>query len=268
MKQLIVTGLLGLIFFSCAYAQIDSSKVQVLGYVYDQKDMDRLTFVHIVNIESGLGVISDTSGFFKIKMTHADTLLFQSLGYESKLFSLPDSNQSKTLFVNIAMAPTTFKIREIDIMALSNKSQFKHDFIHLKTENNTKKIMIPGVTKYLEREERVLPVQYTAMSPITALYYSFSKKGKSLHKYMRLLEEDAVNEKVAEKYNEDVLFDLSRFSEDTLQAFYKHLDLSNQYILKTDEYNIYKRVLDSVPLYRLRLSNDTAFFNTQFDTDF
>lgn len=250
------------------FAQSDTTNVKVVGYVFAENNKEKLPFVHIVHAESGLGVISDTSGFFKIALKTSDTLIFRCMGYKSRTFALSDTTNSNVAFVTVPMQQNTFNLNQVDVMALSNKSQFKRDFINLKVENNEMRIMIPGVTKYLEREERVIPVQYTAMSPITALYFKYSKAGKSLQKFQDLLKQDAIAEQVAEKYNQKVLHKLSDFSGDTLQAFFDYMHLSNSYLLKSDEYDIYKRVLDSVPLYKLRLSSDTAFYNSQFKFGF
>lgn len=268
MQMKLLLLIIALIWGCTASAQSNGNQIKILGYVFAEKENEKLPFVHVLNTQNGLGVISDTAGFFTIHIAPTDTLIFQCLGYEPTTYFVSDTVQTNAIFINVPMQQTTFKLQQIDVMALSDKSQFKHDFIHLKVPNNEMRIIIPGVTKYLERKERVIPVQYTAMSPISAMYYRFSKTGKSLQKYIDLLEQDAIASKAAQKYNKQVVYDLSGFTTDTLNAFYDYMNLTNNYILKTDEYHIYKRVLDSLPLYKLRLSTDTAFYNQQFDFDF
>ncbi|MBI9068305.1 MAG: hypothetical protein JEZ09_13510 [Salinivirgaceae bacterium] len=264
MKKLILVLILFVGAFFKMFGQNDANIVRIAGLVFSEKYNTKAAYVHIVNKRSGMGVISDSVGIFKINIQKTDTLLFHCLGFEGRIFTIPDTVSSKVLFASINLKPISYNIDEIDVMALTSKNQFKYDFVNMESDLTEKRIMIPGVTKYLEKEESIYPVAFTGMSPITALYYHFSKEGKSLNKLVELREQDEIDRKVALKYNNDVLFDISGYSEDTLQAFYNHLQFTNSYVLSAESYSIYKRINDSLPLFNLHLSKDTAFFSKCF----
>lgn len=233
-------------------AQINEKQVRLAGLISVGDSVSTPPYVHIVNICTGAGVISDSLGLFKITMQKKDSLLFRCIGYDDKIFKFSDTIQSTTIFVKIDLSQTTYYIDVIDVYALNRISQFKYDFLQIPIpEGKVYELYIEGISqkkkyKWMLPEPSIIPSS-GGMSLISALYYMWSDKGKSIVEYIRLVEEEDGNIKIDRKFNIALLSDFTGFTGDTLIDFRIFLDFNRSYLLKTSGYDIFKKVKEKLP---------------------
>jgi len=228
-------------------SQTDSLEIRLAGIINATDTMEQTPFVHIINMRTGRGVISDSLGIFKTKLIKTDTLLFRCLGFEDSFIQLPDSIKSTICFLEVVLSPTSYNLGVVDIIALSRESQFRYDFLNMPPDKNAweRQIIIPGVTRseyqWIRKEEKFKPKK-TFDGPISALYFKFSDEGKSLMKLAELLEEDEKQEIIDEKFNKELLAGFTGYSGGKLDRFYQSLNFSSQYLFETPAYDIFLRV--------------------------
>lgn len=247
MRHLLLTITLVLTTLTSGKAQTDSLEIRLAGIIQATDSARETPFVHIINVRTGKGVISDSLGIFKIKLMKNDTLLFRCLGFDDSFITLPDSLVSTICFLEVILSPVSYQLDVVDIYSLSRANQFRYDFIHLPPDKNAweRQIIIPGVTRdkyqWIRKNEKFNPKK-TFNGPISALYFKFSNEGKSLMKLAELLEEDEKLAIIHEKFNKTLLAEFTQYSGEKLNQFYLYLNFSQNYLLESNGYDIFLRV--------------------------
>ncbi len=247
MKKLFLALLVFSTTFISGKAQTDSLEIRLAGIIRATVPGEQTPFVHIINLRTGKGVISDSVGIFRTKLYKTDSLLFRCLGFEDSFIQLPDSIHSTICFMEVILSPTSYNLGVVDIFALSRENQFRYDFINLPPDKNAweKQIIIPGVTRsdyqWMRKEEKFNPKK-TFNGPISALYFKFSDEGKSLMKLAELLDEDEKQELINKKFNKKLLSEFTNYSGEKLDRFYQFINFSQQYLLENNAYDIFIKV--------------------------
>lgn len=253
--------LLGLVFYLDANSQIDSLPVRLAGRVESVDSAFQLPYVHVINKRTGMGVITDTVGVFKTTLLASDTLIFRCMGFDDRFYTLPDSLNSNYLFVKLNMGPKSYRIKEVEVLALTPQHQFKYDFINMPIKEQdwpNQDLYIEGVNNpnYRKLREAERPIYPTYVGGPLAWAYKMSSKSKSLEELARLVNEDRMLEAANKKYNMDILGEFTGFTGDTLFAFFTFLGFSAKYIFDTPEYNIYLEILRKIPQFEAHIKSN------------
>lgn len=185
-----------------------------------------MPFVFVINKSNGNGTASDNQGRFSLLCTDQDTLLFSYVGYART--SLPVSKMQSSangeyrivlhrMPVNLsAVTVTAFKIKPYE-------REYMKDVIARSEMRNIDKFN----------------------SPFTALYMQYSKEGKQVRKLAEIFENLLVEEQVQRKLNPEILRRLTGDEHIDYAAFRKYcFQLSNDYILHHDGFELYTKVMD------------------------
>ena len=255
MKTRFTIGLILLLGASTGFAQVDDLPVRLAGVIYTDDSTRNTPFVHIINLRTGMGVISDSIGFFKISLLKTDTLLLRCIGFEDKFFNLSDTLTTTVLFVEIRLSETSYLLDVVDVLALSRLNQFKYDFVNIPLLEDAwaNKIIIPGVNKVTYKwkhdNEDFNPKQ-GLNGPASILYYLWSDEGKSLRKYADLINNEESNRLIDEKFNIKLLSEFTGFTGDTLIDFKLFLNYSRSYLLSNSGYDIFLDVQNKLPEFK------------------
>ncbi|MDA3890399.1 MAG: hypothetical protein PF517_01915 [Salinivirgaceae bacterium] len=251
-----ITILSFILFYALnTFAQVDSLPIRLAGVIYSADTTVDNSYVHIINKRTGLGTISDSMGIFKTTLLKSDTLIFRALGYKDKIFALPDTLLSAVLFVEIKLQETSYLLDVIDILALSRMNQFCYDFTNMRLPTNEweNQFIIPGVSrknyKWIRDDERVIPKQMLP-SPISAIYNAFSDREKSIKKCLELINNEAGDKIIEEKFNMKMLSEFTGFTGDTLIDFKLFLNFSRSFLLSNDAYKIFVTVKNKLPEFK------------------
>lgn len=235
-----------LLSVSFAYGQTDSTEIKFFGKIISSDYNYNTSYVHIINLSTGRGVISDSIGNFSLKILRTDTLRLTCLGFKTLRVTIPDSVTSKTYFLLIKMIPISYMIKDVNALALTTKSQFIYDFTHIPVDLKAlePEIVIPGVTNpnYRILRDAKRPIYPTYIGGITRFIAKRQKKHKILKKISDLTKQDKLAKQVSYKYNMDILAVISKYKNDTLLAFFTFLHFTPEYISKASIYDIYDRV--------------------------
>ena len=84
---------------------------QVEGFVSDAKDGNRIPFTHVVNLNTAVGVLTDTNGFFRIDAQQDDVLQFSHIGYFSQTITIDESSQINVVLYSDPQLLTEIVVR-------------------------------------------------------------------------------------------------------------------------------------------------------------
>jgi hypothetical protein len=156
--------------------------------------------------------MSDAYGDFKITANVNDSISFSAIGYETLTIAITDSMY--TYGHIIKLKPTTYVLQEVVI----------HPFFEF-----------PSISKW-EIYTKPLPGQGginipTGISPITFLYNQFSKEGRQKRYYKSLINGTADFLIIGEKFNGELVSQLTGLRDDELVKFMSWCNFSKDFLL-------------------------------------
>jgi hypothetical protein len=127
--------------------------------------------------------------------------------------------------------------------------------VNLELPDNGVNPQIKNIIKYTDYQPVMAPSK-SIMNPASFVYNIVSKQAKDIHKYFELEEESKITDQVREKYNEQIVKNLTGLEDDEVVRFMKFCDFKNEYILRLDEYKLYSEILLRLDDFK-KLQNDS-----------
>jgi len=110
--------------------------VQFSGVVVDKDSVQKIPFVAILIKRSSGGTIADNSGYFSFIAVPGDTILFQTIGYKTNYYVLPDTlTADKYSWIHVMSRDTT-KLKQFVFYSWPSKEQFRAAFLKLDIADN------------------------------------------------------------------------------------------------------------------------------------
>ena len=114
-------------------AQVDSvhrssSPLTLSGIVISSDSVSVLPYTSIFANQHPQGVISDSTGFFKLEVYPSDTLTFSAVGYKTAQFVIPDHLIGQQYSLVQAMVRDTILLEEVTIYSFPTTSEFMESF--------------------------------------------------------------------------------------------------------------------------------------------
>lgn len=220
--------------------------------ILDTTNRNCLPFVYIFNESQRVGTISDSTGSFKIKAATGDTLALISLGYLGKRIIL--SENSPTGKHPIFLQPRYYEIAEVKIVLPRTYEQFKKALLELEPEEpftiaglpNTKQREIPLLldTNYLQS------TGFAISSPISYLYYNFSKEEQSKRKVQYLTKEEREQVRIDKKFNRELIQRMTGLVGEEITDFIVFCNFSHKYLYEATELEILMRIDQKFKAYQ------------------
>lgn len=207
------------VFVACsALAQ----QITVKGTVYDKDSISPMTYAYAVNKNTSTGTITDEGGKFSLQIHLGDTLAFSYLGYSvTKFFThlMKDSVKNSALNLKIYLKQ---KVTELKPILIATHAISKE----------AKELYEGRIGEYQRGIESPLA------SPISGLYYTFSKRGKQLQKLSVLYQQLLIEEMKEQRISSEKIRAIT--GNDTLDTkdFLNNCFLPDQFILSSSDYEL------------------------------
>lgn len=218
------TGIYIIIFFwllttlsSGLYAQ----SLVLKGYVTEKDSTTTIPFAYVVNKKNGVGTVTSDKGYFEIKAQPSDTLLISCIGYIARKIEarlLIDRQGSKP-YVKVILFAKTYNLNTVMVRPrelTQNQKSFYERFINVPR---------PALT-----------------SPVSALYYEYSKEGRERQKLIEIYKKELFFERAERRlayFFSVKKIDLSKFDQ---RAFIMFCKLSEEMIYYANDYDLYYKV--------------------------
>lgn len=255
-QSVIHTGLLRSITFlilivqglsSGLTAQSEDRATLLRGFVVDERDSTAIPNVHIINLNRVRGSTSRTDGSFTIMVNPGDSILFQAIGFVSDTLKItPEILLSRDKII-VPLIDKTYQLPTVDVYPWATFAEFKYAFLNFEDPDPPVELNLPNIEFQPEPGERVGIV---IPGPITALYDQFSRRGREMAKYREVSQEAELARRASRVVNPDIVKRLTGIeSEQEYYIFLDFCNISNDYIISTQEYQVYQRILQCYKLY-------------------
>jgi hypothetical protein len=213
-------------------AQSPTIWVNVEGEILEAESGNPVPYVHISNLTTGLGTVSNTEGRFWVRIESTDTLLFSAIGYESYAFMLEPDQPSRRLRVTIEMNTSTQVLKPVKIFAYRSEEHLKQALIEMEVPESEPEVgmQIPGIRSAPGANPSV-----TLSGPISFFYNKFSRKVKAQKKLQKDIQ---YRDLLKSKYNEQVVMELTGLPEDKVEEFMNFCKIDEAFIVKSTPYDI------------------------------
>lgn len=237
-----------LLFSLGTKAQKKDSLITLYGKLYDSKDFSPIEFAHVINLDSPYATISDSSGFFDIKLHARDTLHITSIGYHDK--TLTFNEFLPAVFRSISMQQRAYDIKSVKITPWGSYQDFKHNFITLEIDGPEEDVH-PLLWRSLPRKPaEPEPHHPDVFNPVSYLYDVFSGKREERIKYNEILSKEAKQKRIRSKYNKEIVSNLTGLEGEELDRFMEFCNFTEEELLNKKGYKILKEVKRKYQLFK------------------
>ncbi len=194
--------------------------------VLETDSITAMPFVFIINKSNGNGTVSDNEGRFYISVSEQDTLLFSFVGYAKTSIPVSQIKKGTNGILRVYLNRMPINLNTVNVTSFKIKPyerEYMKDII-----NRSQMSTISAFN-----------------SPFSALYMQYSKEGRQVRKLAQIFEELMVEEQVQQKLSPEILRRLTGDNELDYAMFRKYcFQLSNDYILSHDGFELYTKVMD------------------------
>jgi len=234
--------------FSLDLSAINSQEPFPLkGFVIDERDSAAISNVHIINLNRIRGTTSDNTGAFTIWAKEGDSIMFQAVGFLNDTLRVTADIIEKREKIFILMKEKIYQLPTVEVLPYATFQEFKYAFLNFEDPDPPFELDLPPLDFQPDPGENpgiVIP------GPITALYDRFSRRGRELARFRELTEEAEVARRASRIVNYDIIRRLTGIeSEQEYYIFMDFCNISNDYIVNTKEYIVYKRILQCYEQY-------------------
>ncbi len=240
-----------------SFAQHESSDlISLNGEVVNASDNSPVPFVHIINTSTSKGTASNSEGRFSIQMSATDTLLFSAIGFEKYVFTLVEDIETKSINMTIVLDGSSMELEPVKIFAYKDEQSFKRAIINMDVpEEKSNRMQLDGFYYGPRKESKISALN----NPISFIASRISKKEKEKRKYAKVTAEyDKWIANVYQKYNPQLIQEITLLPEDQVEDFMKFCKLSDSFISLSSEYEVVVAIH--------RCLDEYAFSDTPKDT--
>lgn len=117
--------------FGQTKASEQSRLIQFSGVVVSSDSLQPIPFANVMIRNARRGTITDFYGFFSIVAMKGDTIDFQSVGYKTAGYILPDSLNDQHYSIIQVLMLDTIELKEFVVHPWPSRDEFKRAFVEL-----------------------------------------------------------------------------------------------------------------------------------------
>ncbi len=213
---LIVYGL-----FGSGSNQLFAQGIVIKGYITEKDTISTIPFAYVVNKKNGTGTVCSDKGYFELSAQLNDTILISSIGFVAR------------------------KIATKDILELPTFKAKRSIVLFSKTYNLNTVIINPRELSENQKsvyERFINQPQPSLTSPISALYYEYSKEGRERKKLVEIYKRELFFEKTEKRL--DYFFAVKKVDLTTFdaRAFILFCRITEDFVEEATDYEFYYKV--------------------------
>lgn len=237
-------------------AQVDSTERIVLsGTILDDSLGIVIPFAHLWNERSRMGSISSDSGRFSIKIRSQDTIYFSALGYYNEKILVIDSAEYQ--YVAVRLRPKKYVINEVIVRRFGSYESFKQEVLNYRvpetqTDYLREHLHMSAATAALEADrERIIKDKMNGgnsgfgfTSPLGA---GVNREKERMAKLRELKRRQYI---INQKFNRELVANITKLHGDTLTQFIAYCDFSEEYLYRTNSFSIVEAIYQKFSAYQ------------------
>ncbi len=212
----------------------------VMGTIRNSTNYEPISFAQVKNEMLRTKTISDEQGQYIMHVNRGDLLKITAIGFIDGFYIVSDTTKFIEDFP-IQLKPRIYELKEYTLTPYKTVMQFKHAFAQLELPESklSPDLNIPQIKHHLPDENGDDLGGVSFMSPISALYNTFSHKGKMDKKYRMVLANDTKSKVVHKRFNRNIVANIVHFDTDEdLDAFIEFCRFDFSFLLNATEYQL------------------------------
>ncbi len=233
--------------------------------VFDGITFQPLAGVSVYNMNTGKFSFTDKDGRFKVQVSMHDTLVFSKSIYRQLLLEVTDDvlNGMTDLFLYYKVT----MLKEVRILAINPSYEgFKQDIIQMKLPDYYTRVQDVHLSDfekanaaYKENGNLLTLGGSVTTSPITFLYEKFSRKSKMTRLYNEMLSYEDEVERVQDKYNREIVKELTGLDGQELLDFMMYCRFSYYDLVRWSDEDIKARIKNRLLEYQYNKIKDAGY---------
>ena len=241
-------------FILIIFSQLFYAQVRVVGVIENDADSKPISNVHVINLNSVVGTISNKEGVFEIDANVNDTLFFSYLGFKSiKVRVTNDLIRFKN--TKIKLTELAYALEEIIVTPYKLTGYLEIDAKNVPISNSYR-YSIPGLpTKGYEAGSRnpgaISKVFGAIFNPVDFLYNLFGKKPKQLKKLQLMKDDFRIRELLNTKFDRETLVELLQIQKFDLDEILRNCSYSESFIVGANDLQILEAISQCYEEFKL-----------------
>jgi len=235
--------------FGKGYSQSDI-KHNLSAFVQNAANDKVLEGVHVINLNTVKGTVTDASGNFELEVHVDDILYFSHLGFEP-LKTRVSNDWINLGNVVVQLTEVGIALEEVLILANGLTGFLDIDYKNIPINLNYK-YQITGLTTGYEgsdKTSRLSRVVKTIASPINRLQSIFSKSDHQLKKLRKIKEDDQIIDLLRSKFSRETLSTLLNISEVDINTILRNCKYSKSFIKTANDLQILNAISECYEEY-------------------
>ena len=228
--------------------------IEVTGIVQNSANDALLSRVHIINLSSVKGVITNAKGEFKINAKVNDTLYFSYLGFEPQK-EVVTNDWVKYGNINVALTEIGIALQEVLVTGNNLTGYLEIDVKNIPIYNNNNRYSISGLNSGYEGGSSsptgVGRAVKAIMNPITSVYNIFARKPNELKKLRQVKEDDEIRNLLQDKFDRETLTTLLQIDKVDIDDILRQCNYSKQFIKTANDLQILDAIGECYEEYKV-----------------
>jgi hypothetical protein len=233
-----------------AQSSTDSTVIHISGKLRDENDQP-ISNAIIINKATKKGTFGKPDGSFDIQCMRSDTLAITSLGFQTRNVCYADSLTGQAFQLKLYLDTRTYMFAEVEVFAPRDLEQIQEDINKLGYDEHD--YVLSGIN--------------AVASPITFLYQQFSRKEQSKRQVAYMENEDRKRELLKELFKLYVDYEIISLSDDQFDDFITYLNVSDEFLIKSSQYDFLIFVRDRFRDYKIYLRQNNRLKSSDYDYD-
>ena len=210
--------------------------------------------VHVLNLSSVEGVITNTEGEFEIAAKAQDTLYFSYLGF--KPLKVPVSNDMMKFGIPIyRLTELSFALEEVIVRPYQLTGYLDID-VRKVPINPAGRYSIPGLPRAgyeggNRNRSSISKALGSLFNPADFLYNLFGKNPKQMRKLKKMREDDAIKTLLGTKFDREILVQFLGIDRINLEEILRNCSYSNAFIKEANDLQILEAISGCYEEYKI-----------------
>lgn len=252
MRKLLSITLFFFVPLSLVFAQEGTTLLK--GKVKNDSTDEFMSSVHVLNLSSVEGVITNTNGEFEIAVQAQDTLYFSYLGF--KPLKVPVSNDMIKFGAPIfRLTQLSFALEEVILRPYQLTGYLDID-VRKVPLNPAGRYNIPGLPQSgyeagNRNRSSISKAIRSLFNPADFLYNLFGKNPKQMRKLKKMREDDQIKSLLSTKFDREVLVQLLGIERINLDEILRNCNYSNTFIQQANDLQILEAISGCYEEYKI-----------------
>ena len=209
-------------------------KIVLTGYFLDETSFEPIPLANIRVQPSGTKYISNRKGLFRIRISRNDSVYISAIGFKTKNFDANDIiPQIIDDTIRIYLRPLVYKLKEVNVVYSNRK---RDSIARLVAEILKTDPLLNNYDRVINRPKGGV------MSPLTAMYESWSKEGQDMRKFEDFLHYAEQQKAIDKRYNKKIVHQITDIDDEDLDDFIMYAKIDRMFILTAQEYDLVEEI--------------------------